>query len=50
MTRFEKKRFWDRWSFGLSTLLMLFLFAILASIEPIINYWLPLYLEWWHNG
>ncbi len=45
MTRVEKKRFWSRWGFGLSTLGMLFVFAILASLDPIINYWLPLLWE-----
>ncbi len=45
MTRYEKKRFWDRWGYGITTLVILFVFAIVASLDPIINYWLPLLME-----
>ena len=41
MTRFEKERFMKRWSFALTIYGVLFLFAILASMDPILNYWLP---------
>jgi hypothetical protein len=45
MTRYEKRKFWSRWGFGLSTLGLLFVFAIVASLDPIIHYWLPLIWE-----